>query len=41
MADPTHLVDVELALPSGQLSVAGAELPNEAVAGGRGAGKKM
>lgn len=39
-ADPTHLVDVELALPTGQLSVAGAELPDEVVAGGGSAGRK-
>lgn len=39
-ADPTHLVDVELALPTGQLSVAGAELPDEVVAGGGSTGRK-
>lgn len=33
---PPHLVDVELALPAGQLPVAGGELPNEVVAAKEG-----
>lgn len=38
LADTTHLIDVELALPAGQLSVAGAKLPDEVVAVGGRAG---
>ena len=33
---PPHLIDVELALPAGQLPVAGGELPNEVVAAREG-----
>lgn len=33
---PPHLVDVELALPAGQLPVAGGELPDEVVAAKEG-----
>lgn len=35
----THLVHVELALPSSELSVAGREIPNEVMAGGEKSGE--